>query len=45
MHVPLRRLESWSVAEKKWIKSGGSREVLVGGSSRDLPLSTKVTIQ
>jgi beta-glucosidase len=44
-HVPLRRLQSWSTAGKKWIKPNGPREVLVGGSSRDLPLSTKVTIQ
>ena len=44
MHVPPRRLESWSAAEKKWIKPRGLREVLVGGSSRELPLSAKVTI-
>jgi beta-glucosidase len=44
LHVPLRRLESWSGDEKKWIKPTGPREVLVGGSSRDLPLSAKVTI-
>jgi len=45
MHVPLRRLESWSTAEKKWIKPTGPREVQVGGSSRELPLSAKVTIE
>jgi hypothetical protein len=45
LHVPPRRLESWSSAENKWIKPGGAREVLVGGSSRDLPLSVKVAIQ
>jgi beta-glucosidase len=45
VHVPLRRLESWSSVDKKWIKASGSREVLVGGSSRDLPLSGKVAIQ
>ena len=44
-HVPPRRLESWSAPDKKWTKPGGAREVLVGGSSRDLPLSAKVTIQ
>ena len=44
-HVPSRRLESWSAADKKWTKPGGAREVLVGGSSRDLPVSAKVTIQ
>jgi beta-glucosidase len=45
VHVPRRRLESWSSSDKKWIKPAGSREVLVGGSSRDLPLSTTVTVQ
>jgi beta-glucosidase len=44
-HVPVRRLESWHTAQKRWIKPLRSREVLVGGSSRDLPLSSKVTIQ
>jgi beta-glucosidase len=43
-HISPRRLESWSAAEKKWIKPNGPRGVLVGGSSRDLPLSAKVTI-
>jgi beta-glucosidase len=45
VHVPTRRLEYWSVAEGKWMKATGSREVLVGGSSRDLPLRSKVTIK
>jgi beta-glucosidase len=45
LHVPRRGLECWSSSENKWIKAGGSREVLVGGSSRDLPLSGKVSIQ
>ena len=45
IHVPLRRLESWSSVDNKWIKPTGTREVLVGGSSRDLPLNTKVTIE
>ncbi len=45
LHVPLRRLECWSSAENKWIKPTGSREVLVGASSRDLPLTGKVVIQ
>jgi beta-glucosidase len=45
VHVPLRRLKCWSSAEGKWIKATGAREVLVGGSSRDLPLSAKTTIQ
>ena len=45
LHVPRRGMECWSSSEKKWIKAGGAREVLVGGSSRDLPLSGKVSIQ
>lgn len=45
LHVPKRRLEFWSSAENKWIKPGGAREVLVGGSSRELPLSGKVIVQ
>src|SRR5215469_15587477 len=45
MHVPLRCLEYWSPAENKWVKVTGQREVLVGGSSRELPLSSKVSIQ
>ena len=45
IQVPPRRLEFWSAAEGKWIKATGSREVLVGGSSRDLPLKSNVTIK
>jgi len=45
IHVPLRRLQYWSTKEDAWVKATGPREVLVGGSSRDLPLTTKVTIQ
>src|SRR5215467_10304702 len=45
VHVPLRRLEYWSSTENKWIKATGARDVLVGGSSRELPLSSKVSVQ
>ena len=45
IQVPPRSLEFWSATEGKWIKAMGPREVLVGGSSRDLPLKSKVTIQ
>jgi beta-glucosidase len=45
LHLAPRRLESWSKSESKWIRPTGEREVLVGGSSRDLPLSAKVSIQ
>jgi beta-glucosidase len=45
IHVPPRRLEYWSAAEGKWVRATGPREVLVGGSSRDLPLKGKVTVK
>jgi len=45
LHIPPRRLQSWSTSENKWIKPAGPREVLVGGSSRNLPLSGQVNIQ
>jgi beta-glucosidase len=45
LHVPVRRLESWSAADKKWVKATGQREVLVGPSSRDLRLNSKVPVQ
>ena len=44
VHVPLRGLEYWSPAENKWVKATGQRDVLVGSSSRELPLSSKVSI-
>jgi beta-glucosidase len=44
IHVPLRSLQYWSTAEGTWIKATGTRPVLVGGSSRDLPLETGVSI-
>jgi beta-glucosidase len=45
IHVPLRRLQYWSTAEGKWVKATGPRDVLVGGSSRDLPLTASVSLQ
>jgi beta-glucosidase len=45
LHLPQRRFECWSTAENKWIKATGPRDVLVGGSSRDLPLSARVKIE
>jgi beta-glucosidase len=45
VHVLPRRLESWSTPDKKWVKPTGPRDVLVGGSSRELPLSAKVKLQ
>src|SRR5581483_1901863 len=44
LHVAPRRLECWSKLESKWIRPTGEREVLVGRSSRDLPLSATVSI-
>jgi beta-glucosidase len=38
MHVAPRRLEYWSTAENRWIRSG-ERQIRVGSSSRDLKLS------
>jgi beta-glucosidase len=38
LHVPARSLEYWSTAENRWIRSG-PRNVRVGPSSKDLPLS------
>jgi beta-glucosidase len=45
LHIPLRRLQSWSSGGNKWIKPSGQREVQVGSSSRDLPLNMKVAIR
>ena len=45
LHVAPRRLECWSTSKGKWIRPAGERELLVGGSSRDLPLTSKVRIQ
>jgi beta-glucosidase len=45
IHVPPRILQYWSSADEKWIKAKGTREVLVGNSSRNLPLEASVSIQ
>ena len=45
LHVAPKRLEYWSSTANKWTKATGSREVLVGGSSRDLPLRSEVTVR
>ena len=41
LHVPARELEYWSVAQNQWVRAA-DREVLVGGSSRDLPLHAAI---
>jgi beta-glucosidase len=45
IHVPSRSLQYWSSADDQWIKAKGTREVLVGNSSRNLPLEASVSIQ
>ena len=45
LHVPLRSLQYWSTAKNQWVKALGPRLVLVGRSSRDLPLQSKMTIE
>jgi beta-glucosidase len=45
LQIPLRRLQYWSRAEGKWVKATGPRDVLVGGSSHDLPLDASVDIR
>ena len=39
MHVPLRSLQYWSVADGRWITASGRRSISVGASSRDLRLT------
>jgi beta-glucosidase len=43
VHVPPRALQYWSVVRGGWETAHGEREVLVGPSSRDLPLQTVVS--
>jgi beta-glucosidase len=42
--IPKHRLEFWNTSASKWAVASGPREVLAGSSSRNLPLTTKVTI-
>jgi beta-glucosidase len=44
MHVPLRAFQYWSASEKRWVKATGPRTLLVGTSSRTLPLSQSVSV-
>ena len=43
--VPRHRLEFWNTDAGKWTVAEGPRAVLVGGSSRDLPLTAKVDVR
>jgi beta-glucosidase len=45
IHLPLRALQCWSAVDDKWIRVLGPRAVLVGPSSRDLPLQTSVSVR
>jgi beta-glucosidase len=42
--VPARELSYWSTAASRWKRATGTRSVYVGGSSRDLRLTTHVRI-
>jgi beta-glucosidase len=45
LHLPLRRLQYWSVAQSKWALAAGPRVVHVGSSSRDLRLHAETDIE
>ncbi len=45
LHLPLRRLQYWSVAQSKWELAAGPRTVQVGSSSRDLRLQAETGIE
>ena len=38
LHVSPRAFEYWSVKQNKWVRAVGPRTILVGSSSRELPL-------
>jgi beta-glucosidase len=39
LHLPPRRLQYWSEAERRWQQPGGARSIQVGASSRDIRLT------
>ena len=43
--VPKRRLEYWNTGANRWTLAEGRRPVLVGRSSRDLPLTATVDVK
>jgi beta-glucosidase len=45
IHIPLRRLQYWSVAQSKWALAAGPRVVHVGSSSRNLRLHAETDIE
>ena len=44
LHVTPRELSYWSTTVHDWVVGKGPREVLVGSSSRDLPLQAEVKV-
>jgi beta-glucosidase len=44
VHIGARQLSYWSSAQQEWLIAGGQRAIRVGGSSRDIPLSTTITV-
>jgi beta-glucosidase len=43
MHIPLRGLQYWSVAERRWVAPSGDRRLWIGSSSRDRRLADAVS--
>jgi beta-glucosidase len=44
LHVAPRQLSYWSSPDQRWVLGTGSRQILVGSSSRDLPLQATAII-
>ena len=44
LHVVPRSLSYWSSSDQQWALGTGARQILVGSSSRDLPLQTTMAI-
>jgi beta-glucosidase len=44
IQIPARRLQFWNADTEKWALATGERSVFAGGSSRELPLQTKITV-
>ncbi len=42
LEIASRAFEYWSVIEKKWLRPSGSRTILAGSSSGEVPLSVKI---
>jgi beta-glucosidase len=44
LHVDPHQLSYWSSEQQRWVLAGGTRQVFVGTSSRDLPLQGSVDV-